>query len=445
MQTVNNNSNGVQGIRLILRSLRNRNYRLFFMGQGASLVGTWMQQMAMGWMVYRLTDSAFFLGVVGFAGQIPTFFIAPFGGVLADRLSRRNILIATQVLSMLQALILAALVMTGNIAIWQIIALSVFMGIVNAFDIPTRQAFVYELVDNQDDLPNAIALNSMIFNAARLAGPSIAGLLIAAAGEGICFLINAASFAAVLAALLAIKTAPPITVGNNEPVLRGIKEGIAYAYGFAPIRAILLLLALISLLGMSYGVLMPVFARDILKGGPQTLGFLMGAVAAGALLGSIFLASRRTVQGLSRIIVIAICIFAVGVAAFSFSQALWFSFIMILLAGFGMMVQIASINTVLQTIVDDDKRGRIMSLYTVAFMGTAPIGSLLAGAIADAIGAPHTLQISAFLCVIAAIVFAMKLPAIEKMVQPIYVRKGIIRQVATGLGTATQLTMETKE
>jgi MFS family permease len=320
-----------------------------------------------------------------------------------------------------------------------------FLGIVNAFDIPTRQAFVCELVDNQDDLPNAIALNSMIFNGARLAGPSIAGLLIAAAGEGICFLINAASFAAVLAALLAIKTAPSITVGNNEPVLRGIKEGIAYAYGFAPIRAILLLLALISLLGMSYGVLMPVFARDILKGGPQTLGFLMGAVGVGALMGAIFLASRRTVQGFSRLIVVATCIFAVGVAAFSFSQVLWFSVIMILLAGFGMMVQIVLTNTVLQTIVDDDKRGRIMSLYAVAFVGTAPIGSLLTGTIADVIGAPHTLQISAFLCVIAAIVFAMKLPAIEKMVQPIYVRKGIIRQVATGLGTATQLTMETKE
>lgn len=300
-------------------------------------------------------------------------------------------------------------------------------------------------MDNQDDLPNAIALNSMIFNCARLVGPAIAGFLIAAAGEGVCFLINAASFTAVLASLLVIKTAPSVSVRNNEPVLRDIREGIAYAYGFVPIRAILLLLAFISILGMSYGVLMPVFARDILKGGPQTLGFLMGAVGIGALIGAIFLASRRTVQGFSRIIVIAICIFAVAIAAFSFSQVLWLSVIMILLEGFGMMVQVASINTVLQTIVDDDKRGRIMSLYTVAFMGTAPIGSLLTGSVANILGAPHTLRISAFLCVIAAIVFAMKLPAIEKMVQPIYVRKGIIRQVATGPGTATQLTMETKE
>jgi MFS family permease len=445
MHAADNNSQGLRGVKLVLRALRGRNYKLFFAGQGISLVGTWMQQVAMGWLVYRLTDSVFFLGVVGFASQIPTFFVAPFAGVLADRYSRRYILIATQILSLIQALVLAILVLTSTVSLWHIVALSVFIGLINAFDIPARQAFVYELVDSPEDLPNAIALNSMIFNGARLAGPSVAGILIAAAGEGVCFLANAVSFLAVLAALVAIKLPTPKTAQPQVRVLSDLKAGVVYAFGFVPIRLILILLAFISLVGMPYAVLMPVFARDILHGGPQTLGFLMGSVGVGALAGALFLASRKTIQGLGRIMVFSITLLGVGVIAFSFSQIFWLSMLLILFAGFGMMVQMASINTILQTIVDDDKRGRVMSLYTMAFMGMAPFGSFLAGSVAHILGAPNTLRISGLFCIFAAVAFWAKLPVIREKIHPIYIRKGIIPQVATGIGSATQLTIQTKE
>jgi len=399
----------------------------------------------MSWLVYRLTNSVLLLGVVGFANTISTFILALFAGVLADKWSKYRILVVTQSLSMLQALILALLVLTHNIEIWHIMVLSVFIGLINAFDIPTRQAFIYELVDNKEDLPNAIALNSLIFNAARLAGPSIAGILIAAFGEGICFLINSISFLAVLAALMAMKLTRQKPTGHQGPILSGLKDGMVYAFSFVPIRAILLLLAMVSLVGMPYAVLMPVFARDILHGGPITLGFLMVAVGIGALIGALYLASRKTVRGLGKVIVIAISILGSGVIAFSFSKLLWLSLTLMLLTGFGMMVQMASINTILQTIVDDDKRGRIMSFYTMAFMGMSALGSLLAGSLAHILGAPHTLQISGFLCIIAAMVFWTKLPVIREKVRPIYVRKGIIPQVAAGIGTVTQLTIQTKE
>jgi MFS family permease len=445
MEPTNNNFQSLQGIKLILRALRHRNYRLFFAGQGTSLIGTWMQQVAMGWLVYQMSNSPFYLGVVGFASQIPTLLITPFAGVLADRLDRRPILILTAVLSMLQAIALAVLVLTGHIAMWQIIALSIFIGLVNAFDIPTRQSFIFELLDNQEDLPNAIALNSMIFNGARLIGPPIAGIVIELAGEGACFIINAASFLAVLAALLAMRIVPRNNNRHPNPILAELKEGVAYAYKFIPVRTILILLSFISLVAMPYAVLMPVFARDILHGGPQTLGFLTGAIGVGALVGAIFLAARKTVQGLGRILVMAVTVFGAGILAFSFSQILWLSLALMLLTGFGLMVHMVSINTILQTIVDDDKRGRIMSLYTMAFMGLAPFGSLLAGGIADIIGAPRTLQASGVLCLIAAIIFWRKLPRIRQEIHPIYIRKGIIPQVATGLGAVTQLEAQTKE
>lgn len=445
MKTTVNDSQDVRGVKLVLRALRHRNYRLFFIGQGTSLVGTWMQQVAVSWLVYRMTNSAFLLGVIGFATQISTCVMALFAGVLADKRNRRNILIATQTLSLLQALVLAMLVFAGNISFWHIIALSIFIGLVNGFDIPTRQAFVYELVDRKEDLPNAIALNSMIFNGARLAGPAIAGILIAAVGEGVCFLINAVSFLAVLAALMAIRLAPQKTVRHNGAVISGIRDGVVYAFGFMPIRAVLSLLALVSLVGVPYAVLMPVFARDILHGDSRTLGFLYGAVGVGALIGALFLASRKTVHGLGKIVVLAINIFGIGVIAFSLSRTLWFSLALMLMAGFGIMVQMASINTILQTVVDNDKRGRIMSLYTIAFIGMAAFGSLLAGSIAQTFSAPRTLQVSGLLCIIAAAVFWTKLPAIQKKIRPIYVRKGIIPQVAAGIGAASQLTTQTEE
>ncbi len=445
MYAATNETNDVRGLGLILRAFKHRNYRLFFVGQGISLIGTWMQQAAISWLVYRMTGSTFYLGAVMFAGQIPIFIIALVAGVLADRWSRRKMLLATQILSMLQAIILALLVVTHTITVWKIIGLSIFLGIVNSFDIPIRQAFICEMVDRQEDLPNAIALNSLIFNGARLIGPPIAGLLIAAAGESICFLLNAVSYLAVLAALLAMKLTPRSITRNNSRVTTELKDGLLYAYRFIPIRAILLLLALISIIGMPYAVLMPVFAKDILQGGPRTLGFLMGAVGVGALSGALFLASRKTVQNLDKIVVFAIGIFAIGIVAFSFSRNLWFSLCSILLAGFGMMVQMAAINTILQTVVDDDKRGRIMSLHTMAFMGSASIGSLLAGSVANQIGAPGTLQISGLLCMAAAVIFWRKLSAIREMVQPVYIRKGIIPQVAAGIGTVTQLSVQTKE
>ena len=275
-----------------LRALRHKNYRLFFSGQSLSLIGTWMQQVALGWMVYRLTDSAFLLGLVGFSSQIPTFILASFAGVLADRYSKHKIIIATQILAMLQASILAFLTLTGSIQIWQIILLSLFSGLINAFDMPTRQSFVIDMVEDRNDLPNAIALNSMTFNAARLIGPTVAGFLISTIGEGLCFLINAISYIAVIAALILMRISPNPNNQNNEKVLEGLKEGIKYAYNFKPIRVLLLLIGLVSLTGMPYTVLMPVFARDILHGNSHTLGFLFGAVGSGALIGAVYLASQ---------------------------------------------------------------------------------------------------------------------------------------------------------
>jgi MFS family permease len=429
----------------ILRSLRHRNYRLFFIGQGTSLIGTWMQSVAMSWLAYRMTNSPFFLGVIAFASQIPTFVIAPLAGVIADRFSRHRIVIGTQIASMIQAAILTLLVYTGHVEPWHLVILSIVLGLINGFDIPTRQAFVYELVDLPEDLPNAIALNSFIFNGARLVGPSIAGLVIYAAGEWPCFLLNAVSYLAVLVALLMMRLKKRNVPSHHSPALRGLKEGVIYAWRFVPIRMLLLLLSCISLFGMSYAVLMPVFAKDILKGGPHTLGFLLGAVGIGALIGAIYLASRKNIIGLGKIIVIGILAFGFGVIAFSFSTLLWLSLAFVLVAGFGMMIQMASINTLLQTLVDDDKRGRVMSLYTMSFIGMAPFGSLIAGWAATHIGAPNTIRIGGTLCIIAAIVFLKKLPELRKHIHPIYVQKGIIPQVAEGLGTAVRLTLETKE
>jgi MFS family permease len=424
------------GLRLIVRALRHRNYRLFFAGQGISLIGTWMQRIAMGWLVYRLTHSPFLLGIVGFAGLIPTFILTPFAGVLTDRWSRHRILVVTQSLAMVQALVLAGLVLTGAIAIWQIIGLSIFLGIVNALDMPSRQAFVVEMVESRDDLPNAIALNSSIFNAARLIGPSLAGVLIAALGEGVCFLLNGLSYIAVVAALLAMRIRPGDGAPDAGPMWGKLKEGFAYAFGSAPIRSILLLLSLVSLVGMPYTVLMPVIAKEVLHGGSRTYGFLMAAAGVGALAGAGYLASRRSVRGLVRTIALAGSVFGAGLICFSFSRILWLSLGLMVLTGFGMMVQMASSNTVIQTIVDDDKRGRVMSFYAMTFAGMAPFGSLLAGWMAQRIGAPLTLAIGGACCIAGGVAFASRLPMLRRIVRPIYVSKGIIPEVATGIGEA---------
>jgi MFS family permease len=429
-----------KGLRLIFRALSHRNYRLFFGGQSISLIGTWMQQIAVNWLVYRLTQSALLLGVVGFTSRIPTFLLASFAGVLADKWNRHRILVVTQTLSMLQAFILAILVLTNTIAIWHIISLSLFLGLINALDTPARQSFVVDMVDKSEDLANAIALNSSMVNGARLVGPSVAGMLIATVGEGICFLLNGLSFFAVIISLLAMKITSEKRETKGTPVWQGLREGFAYAFGFSPIRSVLLLLGLVSLMGMPYMVLMPVFARDILHGGAHTLGFLTAASGCGALVGAIYLASRKSVLGLGRIIVIASSLFGIGLIAFSLSRLFWLSLSLMILTGFGMMVQMASSNTVLQTIVDDDKRGRVMSFYTMAFMGMVPFGSLLAGSLANMIGAPETIMIGGVSCILGSLIFAIKLPSLRRMTRSIYVKKGIILEEPIEIHKLTELT-----
>ncbi|HRT60822.1 MAG TPA: MFS transporter [Syntrophales bacterium] len=416
-------------VKFILRALRHRNYRLFFGGQAVSLVGTWMQQIAMSWLVYRMTDSPFLLGFVGFASQIPAFLFSPIAGVYADRWNRYHLLIATQSLASLQAFVLAFLTLSGFVQVWHLVLLSFFLGIVNSFDIPIRQSFVIELLERKEDLGNAIALNSSLFNGARLVGPSIAGVVIAFVGEGICFLLNAVSFFAIIITLLAMRIPKKEVRTRHAPLRESLIEGYRYIRDFIPMRYILLQLSLMSFMGMPYAVLMPVFARDILHGGPHTLGFLMGASGFGALVGALFLASRRSVLGMGRLIALMSGTFGVGIIAFALSRVFLFSIVMMLVTGFGMMVLTVSSNTILQTIVDDDKRGRVMSFFAVSFMGVAPFGSLFAGSLASRIGAPDTLVITGLCCILGALLFYRKLPEIRKVVRPIYRKMGIMPEV----------------
>ncbi len=364
-------------MKFILRALRYRNYRLFFFGQGISLIGTWMQSLALSWLAYRLTNSPLFLGVIGFTSQIPTFLFSPLAGVYADRWNRYRLLILTQSLAMIQASILAVLTLTGVVTIWHLILLSFFLGIINAFDVPIRQSFVIEMVERKEDLGNAIALNSLLFNSARLVGPTLAGMIIAITGEGICFLINALSYLAVIPALLAMHIHKRITGSRRTSLKEGLAEGYRYVRSSLAIRYILLQLSLMSFMGMSYAVLLPVFARDILGGGPHTLGYLVGAAGAGAMLGALFLASRESVVGLGRLIAFSSGCFGIGVFLFSFSKVLPLSLLLLVGIGFGLMVQMAASNTILQTIVEEDKRGRIMSFFTISFMGISPSEAFL--------------------------------------------------------------------
>jgi len=412
--------------RPVARAFRHRNYRLFFLGQGMSLIGTWMQRIALAWLIYRLTGSALLLGVVGFASQIMTFLVAPFAGVVADRTDRRRLLVATQTLAMVQAFVLAALTMTATVTTWQIVLLSSLLGLINAFDIPVRQSFVVEMLESRQDLPNAIAMNSFLVNGARLVGPSVGGVVIAVVGEGPCFLINGVTFIAVIAALLAMRVKPAVRQAQKPRVLDHLREGLVYAFSFAPIRAILLLLATISLLGMSYTVLMPVFAKDVLGGGPRTLGWLMAAVAVGAMGGAVFLALRKDVRGLGRVLVMAGCLFGGALIGLGCSRNLYLSLGLLAVAGFGMMVQFASSNSLIQTLVDDDKRGRVMSFYVMAFMGMGPFGSLLAGWVARVAGAPVAVVVGGAGCVVAAGLFATRLRLLGSLVHPIYIRLGIV-------------------
>src|SRR6266568_1061725 len=415
----------------LLRALQSRNYRLFFTGQGISLTGTLMQQVAMGWLVYRQTGSALLLGVIGFVSHIPTFVLAPLAGVLSDRWDRRRIIIVTQSLSLLQATLLALFVLSHQIQVWQIIAISSLLGLINAFDFPVRQSFVVDLVERKEDLGNAIALNSTMYNSARLIGPSVAGILVATIGEGYCFLINAASYLAVIVAVTLIRTETVKPTEGNRDILAELAEGFGYAFGFRPIRSILALLGLIGLMGMSYNVLLPIFAKDILGGGPQTYGFLMTAVGVGSLACTFYMASRRSVLGLGRIVGASAALFGTGLICFALSRNLTLSLFFLALSGVGAMAHSASSNTIIQTIVEDDKRGRVMSLYTMLYSGTTPIGNLMSGAVAEWIGSPATLLICGISCLAGGVLFACRLHMVRDGIRPIYRSMGIIPAVPT--------------
>ncbi|HEY2375874.1 MAG TPA: MFS transporter [Gemmatimonadaceae bacterium] len=416
-----------QGPRL-LRALRHRNYRLFFGGQSVSLVGTWITRIATSWLVYRLTGSALLLGVVGFCGQIPTLVLSPFAGVLVDRHDRHRILVITQFFSMLQSLALALLALPGIITVREILVLQVVQGVINAFDTPARQSFIVDMIEDRADLPNAIALNSTMVNGSRIIGPSIGGVIIAAVGEGWCFMIDAISYVAVIASLLAMRVEKRPRRQAQTKVLEELREGLLYVSRSVPMRSSLLLLALVATMGMPYTVLMPAIATDRLHGGAHTLGFLMTASGLGALAGALYLASRNSVLGLGRAMVLATMAFGVGLAAFSQSRLLWLSLLLLPVVGGGMMVETASTNTILQTIVEERMRGRVMSFYTMAFLGTAPLGSLLAGILADRIGAPMTILLGGVACVIAGVWFGSRLPSLRALLRPIYIQKGIIAE-----------------
>src|SRR3954452_17396545 len=398
----------------LLRSLRHRNYRLFFTGQLISLIGTWMDTVAEAWLVYRLSHSPLLLGVAAFASQIPVFLLAPIGGLIADRHDRRKILIWTQALSMVQAMILAILTLSHVVTIWHVIVLAAGLGIVNAIDMPTRQAFVVEMV-SREDLINAIALNSSMFNGARVVGPAVAGVVVALIGEGWCFFANSVSYIAVISGLWMMTFAGQRQRKQQMEIsaFEHIAEGFRFVFSAAPIRALMLLLGAVSLLGMPYAVLMPVFADQILHAGAHGLGILMGFSGCGALFGAVTLAMKKRVKGLGTWVAVSAVMFGVGLMAFSFSRHFWLSCALIVCSGFAMMVQMSSSNTLIQSMVPDHLRGRVMAVYSMMFMGMAPLGSLLAGGVAEHIGAPLTVAGGAALSILAAIVFGTKLPALR--------------------------------
>jgi MFS family permease len=410
----------------LVRALRHRNYRLFFGGQTISLVGTWITRIATGWLVYRLTSSALLLGIVGFCGQIPTLFLAPVAGVFVDRWNRHRVLLVTQAFSLVQSLALAVLTFAGIITVGEILVLQVFQGVINAFDTPARQAFVVTMIEDRADLPNAIALNSSMVNASRIAGPAIGGVLIASMGEAWCFLVDAISYIAVIASLLAMRIDREERGPVTTRLVDELATGFRYVRDFEPIRTVLLLLALVSTMGMPYAVLMPAFASKILHGGPHILGILMGMSGVGALVGAVYLASRRSVVGLGSVIASSVTVFGVALIGFALSRTLWLSIALLPLVGAGFMVTLASSNTVLQTIVEEHLRGRVMAFYAMAFLGTAPIGSLFAGVLAEHLGEPATVAIGGVACISGGVWFRSRLGRIRELVRPIYVKRGIL-------------------
>jgi len=419
------NQKGPSRFGFAVRALRHRNYRLFFGGQELSVIGTWMTQVATSWLVYRLTMSPLLLGLVSFSGQVPAVLLTPFAGVWVDRWDRRTVLKTTQILAMIQSFALAFLALSGRITIWHVLGLSMFQGAINAFDIPARQTFVVEMIEDRADLSNAIALNSSMMNGARLVGPSIAGLLIAKFGEGYCFLIDGISYIAVIISLTLMDTAPG-EPRMHEKLFSELKAGLRYVRNFDPIRSILLLIAFLSFVGLPYMVLLPVFASTVLHGGPNTFGFLTGAAGLGAFISAVVLAMRKSIVGLGRRMALTSFTLGASIIIFGFSRSIYISLPLMLIAGFSMMQVLAAGNTIMQTIVDEDKRGRVMSFYSLTFVGITPFGSLVAGSIANHIGAPATVIIGGVLCLLGAAWFYSRLEAIRKIVRPLYVERGIL-------------------
>jgi MFS family permease len=411
------------------RALRHRNFKLFFAGQSISIVGTWMTKLATTWLVYRLTHSSLLLGIVGFAGLIPTFALAPFAGVWIERLNRRKLLVWTQAAAAIQSLTMAALTLAHVITLWEIIALAVFQGLINAFDTPGRQIFLVQMVEDRNDLSNAIAINSSMANGARLIGPAIAGLVIAAFGEGGCFLIDGISYFAVIASLLLMRIKPLDIHRSNASMFEQMREGWQYVSTFRPVRTILLFSALLALMGYPYAVLLPIFAGQVLHGGAATLGWLTGASGIGALVSGLSLAVRKSAAGLTRMLQIAAAVLGGALILFGLSDTLWLSLVLMVFVGFGMMQVFSASNTVIQTLVPEDKRSRVMSYYVMALFGTAPFGSLLAGSLAHRIGAPHTVFVTGAFCIAASLWFTLELPKVNAVMRPVYQDMGLAPRV----------------
>lgn len=432
----------------ILRSLRHRNYRLFFGGQGLSLFGTWMTTVATRWLIYYLMlGQDWILGFVTFAGQIPIFF-APLAGAWVEGASRHRTLIVTQSLSMIQSFALAVLSLTGVVQVWHVLVLAAFQGFVNALDVPARQAFLVEMVEDRNDLGNAIALNSSMFNGARLLGPAVAGLILAmftksvGLGAGVCFTIDGISYLAVIVALLRMNVKPHVPRSSDRRIFRELADGFRYSFHSRPIRAILLLLAVVSIFGAPFMVLMPAFAKNILHGNAGTYGILLAVSGAGALLGGVYLAKRNTVLGLGRVIAVCCSLSAVSIIGFAFSQVLWLSMLMTFVASFGMMVQMAASNTILQTVVEDEMRARVMSFYALMVLGMIPVGSLLCSGLVVLIGDPYTVALGGAVSLAGAVYFMMILPELRAAARPMLERAGVLPPLAAGIQAATNQTGE---
>ncbi len=426
--------NNLGALKNIFSSLRSRNYRLYFFGQCISVTGSWMQSIAMSWLIYRLSGSVMLLATINVLTQLPSFFISPFAGVLLDRVNRQRMLIITQVCFMLEAFVLALLMFSGVIQIWHILVLGLFVGLTNAFDSPTRQAMVLDLVDRKEDLSNAIALNSAVFNGARLVGPSVGGLLVAAFGEGWCFLLNGISYIAVIAAIIMMQLTYNFNKSAGVKVIAQLKEGIRYATGFLPIRALLIMIGMLSFFGMPFLVVIPAYVREVLNGTSETLGFLMSSFGAGALCAAIYMAARKSVLGLGKVLTLCCGLFACGLAAIAYVPWSWAAYLIAFPTGFGLIASLASINTLLQTLADDDKRGRVMSFYSMALIGMAPLGSMLLSLAEEFVGLSLSVLLFGLVCFVGAVVFEHYRPLVRRLSRPTYVRKNIlVPEIARGI------------